>query len=71
MDNCNELDVVEITKDIPEQGISNGQRGTILEVYNEQDFEVEVVNNSGETIFLGTLSREFFKLYWKFDANRN
>jgi hypothetical protein len=69
MKNYNILDVVELIKDIPEQGISKGDRGTILEVYNEQDFEVEVVNNNGKTFFLGTLSRDFFKLYKKYDTN--
>ena len=71
MDNYNELDVIEFTKDIPKHGILKGQHGTILEVYNERDFEIEASNTSNETTFLGTLSREYFKLHWKFNANKN
>jgi hypothetical protein len=63
------LDIVEFTDDIPEHGILKGQRGTILEVYNGQEFEIEISNNNGETTFLGALSRDFFKLYWKFNSN--
>ena len=37
----NVYDVVELLKDFPEYELVKGQKGTILEIYNEQDCEIE------------------------------
>jgi hypothetical protein len=37
-----QYDVVRITKDISSQGIAKGQIGTILEVYYDNHFEIEI-----------------------------
>ena len=62
VENYHVLDVVEFTKDIQKHGISKGQQGAILEVYNENDYEIEVLNDKGEQVFLGTVTKENFKL---------
>ncbi len=51
-----ELDVVTLTRDISEHGLSKGIRGAIVHCYTDgQAFEVEFVAESGETLALITL----------------
>ena len=57
-----QFDVVKITKDNPIEGITKGQIGTILEVYDENHFEVEICDSNGITLFLGALSRDFLEV---------
>ncbi len=57
-----QYDVVSVTKDNPLEGITKGQIGTILEVFDENNFEVELCDNNGKTLFLGTLSKEFLSV---------
>lgn len=53
----NELDVVALAHEIQQYGLSEGDTGTIVSVYNNGDaFEVEFVNRRGETIALITLA---------------
>lgn len=57
-----QFDVVRITKDLSYEGITKGQIGTILEVWNEKHFEVEISDSNGITIFLGALSGDFLEV---------
>lgn len=57
-----QFDVVKITKDNPIEGIIKGQVGTILEVYDDNNFEVEICDINGITLFLGALSRDFLEV---------
>lgn len=41
------LDVVAITQDLPHLNLHKGQVGTIIEVYEPTDFEVEFVDLKG------------------------
>jgi hypothetical protein len=50
------LDVVALTKDLPEQNLYKGQVGTIVEVYDPETFEVEFVDLQGKTYAVETLS---------------
>ena len=43
------LDVVALTKDIPEGGLLRGQVGTVVESLGPDMFEVEFVDNDGRT----------------------
>lgn len=43
------LDVVALTQDLPEKGLVRGQVGAIVEVLALDVFEVEFVDDSGET----------------------
>ncbi|WP_115995966.1 DUF4926 domain-containing protein [Cohnella lupini] len=57
-----QFDVVRITKDDPENGITKGQIGTILEVWDDKNFDVEISDSSnGITLFLGVLSRDILE----------
>lgn len=53
-----ELDVVTLTRNIPEYGLLKGAQGAVVHCYNdEQAFEVEFVAESGETLALLTLDK--------------
>ena len=43
------LDVVALTQDLPERGLSRGQVGTVVEVLGPEVFEVEFCDNNGRT----------------------
>ena len=43
------LDVVALTKDIPDHGLLRGQVGTVVEFLGPNMFEVEFVDNEGQT----------------------
>ncbi|CAN7762167.1 DUF4926 domain-containing protein [Paenibacillus sp. LjRoot56] len=53
-----QFDVVRITKNLPEYEIIKGQSGTILEIYDRNNFEIEICDENGTTLFLGALSRD-------------
>ncbi|NHC43550.1 DUF4926 domain-containing protein [Bacillus sp. MM2020_1] len=57
-----QFDVVKITKDNPFEGITKGRIGTILEVYDDNHYEVEICDSNGKTLFLGALSRDYLKV---------
>jgi Domain of unknown function (DUF4926) len=50
------LNVVALTKDLPEQNLYKGQVGTIVEVYEPDVFEVEFVDLQGKTYAVETLN---------------
>ncbi len=51
-----ELDIVVLTRDLPEHGLKRGDVGTVVMVYGDgKAFEVEFVSSDGETIALETL----------------
>jgi uncharacterized protein DUF4926 len=43
------LDVIALTKDIPESSLLRGQVGTVVESLGPDMFEVEFVDNDGRT----------------------
>jgi hypothetical protein len=49
------LDVVALTKGLPEKHLVQGQVGTIVEVYGPEVFEVEFVDLQGNTYAVETL----------------
>ena len=50
-----ELDVVALTCDVPSDGLTRGQVGTVVHVHSPEAFEVEFVDNDGRTYALTTL----------------
>ena len=50
-----ELEVVVLTRDVPEHGLKAGDLGTIVEVYPPDGIEVEFVTAGGETQAILTL----------------
>ena len=49
------LDPVVVDANLPEAGIAKGDRGTVVEVYDQGGLEVEVVDDHGRTIGVVTL----------------
>ncbi len=52
------LDVVAVTEDLPEVGLFRGQVGTVVEVYDPGEFEVEFSDRDGEMYALATLRHD-------------
>lgn len=48
---AHELEVVELTEDLPEYGVRRGARGTVVEVFDkpEEAYMIEFLENAGET----------------------
>jgi hypothetical protein len=57
-----QYDVVRIKNDIPSEGITIGQIGTILEVYHDGHFEIEISDGNGITLFLGAFSGDILEV---------
>jgi hypothetical protein len=47
---AHELDVIELTEDLPEYGLRRGARGTVVEVFEkpEEGYMVEFLEKDGE-----------------------
>jgi hypothetical protein len=43
------LDVVALTEDLPDRGLSRGQVGTVVEALAPEVYEVEFCDNGGRT----------------------
>ncbi|TAF96596.1 MAG: DUF4926 domain-containing protein [Cytophagia bacterium] len=57
------LDTVALLKNIPEEKLTKGQVGTIVDIFDTQHFEVEFADKNGQTIALIALSsKELLKL---------
>lgn len=54
----NNLDVVALLNELPQQNLLRGQIGTVIEKYTETDFEVEFSDNGGKTIAMVLLNTE-------------
>jgi ketosteroid isomerase-like protein len=53
-----ELDLVVLTRDVPEANLRAGDLGAIVQVYAPDAVEVEFVTASGKTLALQTLSAD-------------
>lgn len=51
------LDVVALLENLPQLGLYRGQVGTIVEVYEENVFEVEFSDVTGQAYAIETLQR--------------
>lgn len=60
------LDVVALTEDIPDRGLLRGQVGTVVESLGPDVFEVEFVDNDGQTYATVPLStRQLLVLHYQ------
>ncbi len=50
------LDCIALSKDLPGQGLREGDVGTVVEVYDREWFEVEFIDEAGNTLALLTLN---------------
>lgn len=51
------LDIVALLRAIPAENLGTGQVGTIVEVFGDDNFEVEFVDRQGQTIAMLTLRK--------------
>ena len=51
------LDTVALLKVMPDQNLKIGQVGTVVEIFSDNDFEVEFTDKQGRTIALLPLKR--------------
>jgi len=58
-------DVIELTTDISERNLRAGMRGTIVHCHNSMAYEIEFVNENGETMELSALSVNQFIIVWE------
>lgn len=49
------LDVIALTSDIPEKSLARGQVGTVVEVYDDGQYEIEFADEEGRTYALEAL----------------
>lgn len=60
------LDVVALTEDLPERGLSRGQVGTVVESLAPDVFEVEFCDNDGRTYAsLGLRANQLLVLHYR------
>jgi hypothetical protein len=60
------LDVVALTEDIPSHQLRRGQVGTVVEAYDPETFEVEFVDETGQTYALLPLkARQLLVLHYQ------
>ncbi len=59
------LDIIEVLIDFPEHHVQAGTQGTIVHCYPDNAFEVEFINEEGETMALFPLLSTQFIVVWK------
>lgn len=64
------FDVIELLVDLPEDNLSLGVQGAIVECYDDNNYEVEFTNTEGEARAVCTLNSEQFIVVWK-DRNKS
>ena len=57
-------DVIELTVDIAGRNLRPGMQGTIVHCHAEKAYEVEFINEEGETVELLALQPEQFIVVW-------
>ena len=56
---------MQLLVDVPQNNLQTGVRGTIVERYSDDAYEVEFSNSDGETLVLCTLSPKQFIIVWQ------
>ena len=59
-----ELDVVKLIKEF--KGLKVGTIGTIVHVYDKNNFEVEFIDENKETIDVFTIDDSYLEIVWKY-----
>lgn len=65
-----ELETVVLNRDLPEQGLREGDLGAVVQVYGSDGLEVEFVSASGKTEALVTLKETGLRAVAAGDAKR-
>jgi hypothetical protein len=69
MNEPNLFDVVELSVDLPEENLTRGTQGTIMECYEDGTYEVEFMDDEGETLALGAVSPEQVRVVYRHQAD--
>jgi len=64
------FDVIEVLSDLPDKGVRAGMRGTLVEQYTPDAFEVEFANDEGETLALCALTSRQFIVVWQAETKQ-
>ncbi len=59
------FDIIELLVNLPEDNQAIGDKGTIVECYDSDNFEIEFINKNGKAIALCTLFSQQFIVVWK------
>lgn len=59
------LDIVELTVNLPKDGLFAGMQGTVVELYADDACEVEFVNEQGETLQMLPLRFDQYIVVWR------
>ncbi|MEB3160894.1 MAG: DUF4926 domain-containing protein, partial [Synechocystis sp.] len=62
-------DVIELLVDLPQMDLQSGQLGTILEIHNNNAYEVEFSAPNGEVLGFLALKPEQFVVVWKYQTH--
>ncbi len=66
MDEVHLLDMVALTENLPERSLRRGQVGTVVELLAPNVFEVEFIDNEGQTYAtLALKTDQFMVLYYQ------
>ncbi|MCB0213043.1 MAG: DUF4926 domain-containing protein [Anaerolineae bacterium] len=63
-------DVIELIVDIPERNVRVGTQGTIVLKHDNEAYEVEFVNETGETVDFFALRPEQFVVIWRAETGQ-
>jgi len=63
-------DVIELIVDIPERNCRVGMQGTIVLNHTDEVYEVEFVNEAGETLDFFALQSEQFVVIWRVETGQ-
>ncbi len=58
----NVLDCVKLVK--PFKDLKIGTKGCVVTKHSETDYDVEFIDDSGDTIDVYTISKDFLEVYW-------
>ena len=63
-------DIIELTSDIPERNLRSGMQGTIVHCHDSMAYEIEFINENGETTELSALSPNQFIIVWEVENRK-
>jgi Domain of unknown function (DUF4926) len=64
------FNTVELLGDLPAHNLRSGSLGAIVHAYDERNYDVEFINEEGETTALCPLSTEQFIVVWQAKTQR-
>jgi hypothetical protein len=63
-------DIIELIKDIPEKNLRAGLQGAIVHSHGNDVYEIELTDDSGETLDFLSLHAEHFIIVWRAETRQ-